>query len=331
MKILFRTSGGKIPERQLGFGHIYRCINLCKELVSHKIIFLIEDYGSVSSILKENNLKFSKLKPGISENMDIEKSIKFIKKNKIDLVIVDKYGTTNKYFQAIKKVTKTVIISDLKNIQFDGDLLINGFIGYSNKIIHNKYDTKCLLGPKYQIINQNKTKKIYKHKKIDLLATFGGVDSSNIIPVLMNTLCHNSKKINTKIILGPSTKKNKKLTQLIQQKKTHVSVIQKTSDLMKEIGHTKFGFCGGGITSYEFAHMKVPFAIICQYPHQLITSREWQKLGIGLNLGLLNKLTPRKIHRVVNDLENIRNNLKTNHNIVDGLGSKRIAKEINKL
>tara|TARA_B110000014_G_scaffold251382_1_gene228575 strand:+ start:370 stop:1374 length:1005 start_codon:yes stop_codon:yes gene_type:complete len=331
MRILFRTSGGKSPKRQLGFGHIYRCINLCKELFPHEIVFLIEDYGSVSSILKENNLKFSKLKPGLNENMDIEKSIKFIKKNNIDLVIVDKYGTTNKYFKAIKKITKLIILSDLKNIQFNGDLIINGFIGYKNKVSHNKYGTKCLLGPNYQIINKNKTKKNPKRKKIDLLATFGGVDSSNIIPVLMESLNHNSKKIDTKIILGPSTKKNKKLTKLIQQKKNHVSVIQKTSNLMKEINHTKFGLCGGGITSYEFAHMKVPFAIICQYPHQLITSREWQKLGIGLNLGLLNKLTPRKIHRIVNDFDNIRSNLKINYSIVDGLGSKRIAREIQKL
>ena len=68
MKILFRTSGGRNPKRELGFGHIYRCVNLCKELSSHEILFLIEDYGTVSSILKENNLKFSKLKPGINEN-----------------------------------------------------------------------------------------------------------------------------------------------------------------------------------------------------------------------------------------------------------------------
>ena len=329
MKILFRTSGGRIPERQLGLGHIYRCINLSKELHSHEIIFLIEDYGSVSSILKKNNLKFSKLKPGTNENIDIKKSIKLIEKNKVDLVIVDKYGTTNKYFQAIKKVTKIVIVSDLRNIQFDGDLLINGFIGYKNKIIHNKYGTKCLLGPKYQIISRKQTKKNYQHrKKIDLIATFGGFDSSNIIPVLIDSLDHNSKKINTKIILGPSTKKNKKL---IQQKEQHISVIQKTPDLMKEISKAKFGFCGGGITSYEFAHMKVPFAIISQYPHQLIVSKEWQKLGIGLNLGLLNKSTPRKIQRIINNFNKIRNDLKTNQNVVDGLGSRRIAKEIHKL
>lgn len=159
MKILFRTSGGRISKKQLGLGHIYRCINLSRELLSHDIVFLIEDYGSVSSLLKENNLKYIKLKPGLSENSDIQTSLKIIKEKKIDLVIADKYGLTNKYSQAIKKITKLVVISDLKNIQYDADLLVNGFIGYKNKIMKNKYGTKCLLGPKYQILNSNYAKK----------------------------------------------------------------------------------------------------------------------------------------------------------------------------
>ena len=95
MKILFRTSGGRISKKQLGLGHIYRCINLSRELLSHDIVFLIEDYGSVSSLLKDNNLKYIKLKPGLSENSDIQTSLKIIKEKKIDLVIADKYGLTN--------------------------------------------------------------------------------------------------------------------------------------------------------------------------------------------------------------------------------------------
>ena len=250
--------------------------------------------------------------------------------NKLIQTINNDFSKNNYFlFFGVASAVWLIIQSLLVGIKFDGDLLINGFIGYKNKIIHNKYGTKCLLGPKYQIISRKQTKKNYQHrKKIDLIATFGGFDSSNIIPVLIDSLDHNSKKINTKIILGPSTKKNKKL---IQQKEQHISVIQKTPDLMKEISKAKFGFCGGGITSYEFAHMKVPFAIISQYPHQLIVSKEWQKLGIGLNLGLLNKSTPRKIQHIVNNFNKIRNDLKTNQNVVDGLGSRRIAKEIHKL
>ena len=328
-KILFSTSGGRISKKQLGLGHIYRCINLSRELLSHDIVFLIEDYGSVSSLLKENNLKYIKLKPGLSESSDIQTSLKIIKEKKIDLVIADKYGLTNKYSQAIKKITKLVVISDLKNIQYDADLLVNGFIGYKNKIMKNKYGTKCLLGPKYQILNSNYAKKKFTtRKKIDILATFGGFDSANIIPILIKSLKNNMNDFRIKIILGPSTKKNSELTRLVRKYKKNMTILQKVPNMRKEISVTKFAFCGGGITTYEFALMQVPFAIICQYPHQLITSKEWEKLGIALNLGKLTNSTPKKIQNIVNNLEKTTKKLKTNRSYVDGLGSKRIKKEI---
>ena len=65
-----------------------------------------------------------------------------------------------------------------------------------------------------------------------------------------------------------------------------------------------------------------------QYKHQLITAREWEKLGLALNLGLLSKSTPIKIQNIINDLEKTRIALKTKRIIVDGLGSSRIRKEI---
>ena len=71
--------------------------------------------------------------------------------------------------------------------------------------------------------------------------------------------------------------------------------------MRKEIGQSKFGFCAGGITTYEFAHMKTPFAMICQYKHQLIAAREWKKLGLALNLGLLSKSTPIKIQNIIKE------------------------------
>jgi len=329
MKILFRTSGGRTQKKQLGLGHIYRCINLSRELVRNDITFLIEDFGSVSPLLKEKNIKFIKLKSGISESLDIKNTIKIIQEKKIDLVIVDRYGLTNKYAKAINRITKLVIISDLKNIQYNADLIVNGFVGYKNKIIRNKFGTKCLLGPKYQILNSVYIKKkSTTKKKIDILATFGGFDATNIIPILIKSLKFNIGNLKIKIILGPSTKKNSELTKLVMKYKKHISIVQQVSNMRKEISEAKFGFCSGGITSYEFACMKVPFAVISQYPHQLITSKEWQKLGIGLNLGMLSNSTSLKITKIVKNFEKTTNKIKTNHDIVDGLGSKRIKKEI---
>ena len=52
--ILFRTAGGSALNKELGLGHVFRCINLAKSLKGNKIKFLIEDYGSVKKILNIN-------------------------------------------------------------------------------------------------------------------------------------------------------------------------------------------------------------------------------------------------------------------------------------
>ena len=75
LKILIRTSGGKAPKKQLGFGHVFRCINLARNLESHDLFFLIEDYGNqVNKILKKNGFKkIIHLENDISVKSDIQR------------------------------------------------------------------------------------------------------------------------------------------------------------------------------------------------------------------------------------------------------------------
>ena len=61
---------------------------------------------------------------------------KHIEKKKIDIVIVDRYKIKNTYLKKIKNVSKLVVISDLNRINYYADLIVNGFIGYQNKIVY---------------------------------------------------------------------------------------------------------------------------------------------------------------------------------------------------
>ena len=54
MRILIRTAGGRAENKELGLGHIYRTINLAKNFNQNNIFFLVEDYGQVSQILRQN-------------------------------------------------------------------------------------------------------------------------------------------------------------------------------------------------------------------------------------------------------------------------------------
>jgi len=325
-KILFRTSGGRIRKKELGLGHVFRCINLGYQLKSHQIQFLIEDYGSVSPLLHDHGFKkIFNLIPGISVNDDIKKTVAHILKNKITILIVDKYGLTNLYVKTLKKIVRVVVISDLKNIEYDSDLVINGFIGFNNKIKTNKFKIKCLLGPKYQILNQQYAKKQHYKKKYDLLITVGGFDANNLLEIILKKISKYEKKIKIKIILGHATK-NKSLISKFVTKSNEITIINKTNNMKKEISSTKFGICAGGITTYEFAALHTPFAIVCQYKHQIFTANEWQKRKIAKNLGFIQK-EPKKIDLFLNHL--MQNKIILNHsNLVDGLGSKRVAIEI---
>lgn len=336
MKILFRTSGGRAQKKELGLGHIYRCINLASQLKgSHELHFLIEDYGGVKKILNNYELQnISLLKKNICMHLDIKQTIQYIKRKKIDIVIIDKYKVKLTYFREVKKFAKLVFVSDLKNIEYPVNLLVNGFIGFENGIFINKYGTKCLLGPSYQILNKSYEKRRnIRDKKYDLLATFGGFDKSNIIEFLLKILSEYIEKIKIKIILGPVTHKSKENEALEKNYGKHLKIIQQTYDMQKEISNVKFGICGGGITTYEFASMKVPFAIICQYPHQLITAREWEHRGIATNLGKINNKLQKNVKKFLDNIV-LHNEIRYRFPqkcIVDGLGAKRVAREILKL
>jgi len=333
LRILFRTAGGKTRNKQLGFGHIFRCINLGKQLIPNDIFFLIEDYGNVKKTLNSRGFQnVSLLKKNIGLESDIINTTKFIIKKKIDIVIVDKYCISNSFLKKINKITKVVIITDLWKKNYQADLLINGFIGFEDSIIRNKFGIKCLLGPSYQILGKNIKRVDSKKQKNSILVTFGGFDKQNILKLFLDCILEYLNEIKLKVILGPGNNKTKKMKMLETKYPNNFKILSQTKDMGKEISQAMFGFCSGGITSYEFAALGIPFAIICQYKHQLKTAKEWQKKGIGFNLGLPNTKTKTKIQKLLQDFVENTTVIKKNKKFyVDGRGAQRAAFNILRL
>lgn len=333
LNILFRTSGGRAVKKQLGLGHVYRCINLAKYLKNCGIFFLIEDYGGAEQVIKNNSIKnIYKIKKNITLQSDLKQTINHILKKKIDLLVVDKYNTNLKYCRELKKYTKIVVISDLKKINFPADLVVNGFIGFENKTITNKYNTKSLLGPAFQILNKKYEKmKISKTKNHKLLVTFGGFDEHDIVEIFIDRWLKFKHKIKTKIILGPVTYKSKKVKKLQKRYKKYLTIVNHVSNMPKEIASVEFGLCSGGITTYEFARLGVPFAIICQVNHQLITAKEWERKRIAMNIGLVDRKIRKKIDMFLQLIEKNKFPYTANKKLVDGKGTRRIVQEIIKI
>lgn len=327
MKILFRVSGGKAPTKQLGFGHAYRAIHLAQNFKKNSLFFLLEDYGGLKKLFLTNGFnKIYHIKKETTLNNDIKKTLEIICKESIDVLIIDKFNPSIRYIKNLRKFVKVVVISDLNKINFQSDLVFNGFVGFRNKIQYNKFDTKCFLGPSYQILDKNFSKKQQIKKKYKLLVTFGGLDENKITCKFLQALENHDPGFPIKIILGPGAPKlNLQNTNF----KSKITIVQETKNMFKEISSTEFGLCSGGITSYEFASQKVPFVIIPQVKHQVKTAKEWEKLGVARSLGFVNKLTHKKIEQFLRLITSNPSAIYSkNSKIVDGLGAKRVAKEI---
>ena len=327
MNILFRVSGGRAPKKQLGFGHAYRSIHLAQNFKKKSLSFLLEDYGGLEKLFSNYGFnKIHRIRKDTSLNNDLKKTLEIIKKEKIDILIIDKFNPSLNYIKNLKKFVKVVVISDLNSIDFPADLIFNGFVGFRKKIQYNKFGTKCFVGPFYQILNNNFSKKQKIKKKYKLLVTFGGLDENKITSKFLHALENYDPEFPIKIILGPGAPK---LNIKNKNFKSKITIIQETKNMFKEISSAKFGLCSGGITSYEFASLGVPFAIIPQVKHQVKTAKEWEKLDIAHNLGFVNKMTHKKIEHFLQLINSNPSSIcSKNSKIVDGMGGKRTAKEI---
>lgn len=331
LKILFRTAGGRAKGRELGTGHLFRCINLGQNLQRHELHFLIEDYDDAKNILKSNGFKkISVLKKNPQISYDITFTKKYVIEKNINLIIVDKFKTSVKYLRAINKIVKVIYISDLWKIDFPVDLVINGFIGYKNSTKINRYGSKCLLGPNFQILNKKFNKCIFrKRKQFDILTTFGGFDEHNIVEKFCKAFLDIKSTLRVRIILGPATKPTKEILEFKKKYPRKLNITRTINSMYDEISNSKLGLCSGGITSYEFAAFNLPFAIICQHKHQLDTASIWEKKKLAKNFGLPKKSTINRIYEFITSSELKKPILKSS--IIDGNGTKRIEKEIFKM
>ena len=331
--ILIRTGGGSAKEEELGLGHIYRVINLAKELKNNKIYFSLEDFGGAKEILQKNGFnKIETITNKIKTEQDFKNTKLQIKKWKIDIVIIDRYKISKLYIKKLSKIIKVIIISDLFDLNFKADLIVNGFIGFKNQITKNKLNAKCMIGPNFQILNKEFFKINKKNiKKWDILISFGGYDEKNIINLILKILPDYLNKLKIKIILGPVAKKNSKLNDLQKKYPKNLKIKNSTKNMAKEMSDVKYGLCTGGLTTYEFSCMKIPIGIICDDNHQRITAKQWVEMGFARNLGIVNKNSEYKIRAFLNEVYEGKIISPNKEKIVDGLGSKRVANEILKM
>ena len=180
MKIIILTEGSK----EIGFGHITRCVSLYDAFKKKGITpqFVINGDQSVEPLLNRKNYRIL--------DWIVEKEIFYSLIENADCVIVDSYLITNNLCNLISNIVKTPVFIDFiqkrkykRGIVIDGSITQSKFI-YGHEICYLKGIEYVMLREEFNEIPQ----KVIRKNIQSILITLGGTDIRNLMPLIQKPL-----------------------------------------------------------------------------------------------------------------------------------------------
>jgi len=338
MKIIFRADGS----RDIGLGHIIRCLTLAEELKtrdSSSEILFITRYKEGQKIIEKRGFKV------VGTQTDEILQIKELG-DSVTLLITDFLDTANAYISRIKDIDNLKVIcidnnTHLKKI--DADMLINANVfeeGETKTIGLTRY----YLGPKYIILRKefelaHREGKKIKDKVGTILAVSGGADfaKQSLILNSVKALRKIGEEIDIHLIVGPAFPYKNKLNDLLSKTNRHFHVSYNPLNLVEVMKSADMAITAAGITLYELAALGVPSIAIPQVTpktsHQEDIAHSFERYGACINLGKFpnNEFVYVETTKLIED-KSLREQLSNNGKaLVDGGGLERTVRLIRKL
>lgn len=261
MKALILTEGG----RNIGFGHLTRCIFLYEAFGKSKIVieFMVNGKGPFEYLLKGKRYKvFDWLK----ENKRIFALIKGI-----DIVVIDSYLADINFYRKVSQLAEVcVYIDDYKRLDYPKGIVVNGSI-YAEEIDYpKKEDITYLLGTKYAPLRKafwEVPERKTKERMESVMITFGGNDERDLTPKILNFLNKHYKELIKNIVIGKGFQNIKEIENL-KDKRTNLTYYPDAEMMKKVMLESDIAISSGGQTLYELARMGVPTLGICVSENQ---------------------------------------------------------------
>ena len=307
-----------------GMGHIYRQINIAKELKKrgYEISFYVPEFTPAINLLTQ-----SQFTPRlINQESSITKCLdKFF-----DFIILDMQDTTESLVSSIKQFARQIVsFEDLGTGRNYVDLLIDcNLVSSESKNIHS--NTKALFGPEYSVLHPDfshyhKLPRNFNTSINSLLITMGATDPQKLTLPLTKLFLKKKNIINLTVLTGHNTTNTSKLNELSVQFKS-LNILKPIPNIAQTLWEHDAVVCAGGITLHEAIAVGTPAFVINQAKHQQTKALFIEKLGAAINLGLGREYDIKKLEKAISlkkpELESI--SLK-GKNLIDGQGIFRVT------
>ncbi|MBY0600236.1 UDP-2,4-diacetamido-2,4,6-trideoxy-beta-L-altropyranose hydrolase [Bacillus bingmayongensis] len=358
MKIVFRVDSS----RQIGTGHIIRCLTLAGELKNcgHQVIFISRELeGHMCNFIKDQGYTVYKLPKTVlvrnncdtmhaqwlqtSWEIDAQQTIDIIKRNlnHVDWIIVDHYALDKKWEEKLKEFTQYImVIDDLADRSHICNLLLDqNYYKNMEQRYKGLIPNHCikLLGTRYALLRPEFLKERKNLRKRDsILKTififFGGSDSTNetykAIKALEKIDC---KQLRIDVVVGQSNPQ-KGIIQDLCRKHSNMNFHCQINYISRLMSEADLAICAGGSTTWERYCLGLPAILVSVAHNQVEICETVGSLGVDFYIGKSEEVHEKDISNAIEivksgnfDLEkSSRKALK----IVDGFGKTRVVSEI---
>ena len=270
-RILFRTVG----KRQLGMGHIYRCISLAYKLVGHELLFVTDSESRMGiERLKESFFPYRV----VEDDDDFEDVLVDFKP---DIVVNDILDTDEGLMKMERRHTKRIVnFEDTGSGAYLADAVINAL--YEN---HADKPGNVYEGSDYYFIRDEfleETPKEFSEECLNIMVIFGGADPSDLTGRLYDiakVLHDKMPRAEFHFIIGFAYLYPEKIKSLPEKNIFVHRDVKRVSSFMKK---SDLAITSQGRTIYELASMGVPAIVLAQ------NDREAEHVFGGIRNGFIN-------------------------------------------
>ena len=318
---------------RIGMGHVMRCLAISKELASQseQVTFIVADTGAVEVIEAAGyechvlGTEFTEMETELPKLMQLLPD-----KAK---VLIDSYFVTENYLRTIKEKCSVFFMDDLDIVPYLVDCVINGNI-YGGDIEYRA--SQVLGGCKYAPLRREYAEARNRVNPQYILITTGSSDPYSITKKIVEGILMRpailEKQI--KIVCGRFNADYEEI-KAYEKQYANIEVLQNVPDMWNLMGKAMVAVTAGGTTMNELSCMGVPVVCFSFVDNQERIVTTYVDKGYAYFGGDYLKDGDKMIDYLCNSLEELVQNdsLRKFYSdkvsqLVDGLGSKRIAEAI---
>jgi len=305
MRVVIFTEGGK----NIGFGHMTRCLALCQAFEERGAvvdIILKGDADPANIFEKRACIRFDWLKDREQAYGHVERS---------DVVIVDSYFADTGFYGTISGYDVTPIyFDDYKRLEYPRGMVLNGAPGADKMRYPARKNGSDLLGERYVVLRKEFWEVPEKDIREDVgsvMVTFGGDDPQGMTPKVKGLLEGSYPDLERHVISGRT---------------------MKASEMKEEMARTDIAISAGGQTLYELVRSGVPTIAVCTADNQMpnimgleragciVYAGRYDDRGIIDRIGVL-------LRKLLDRDERIKLS-SAGGNVIDGRGARRVAEMV---